>query len=99
MDLKGQWLKCRAFARPHAGIWITDTVGGVHEGGMSGSPIIRGDGAVVGVLSTSSGSAETTSHKRGGPQPRLNCALPGGLIRRARFLQIRSPIPELSEPS
>jgi hypothetical protein len=48
--------------------------------GMSGSPIVDGDGAVVGVLVVVNGDPERVVHDGGGPQPGLVYNLP------ARFL-------------
>lgn len=57
-------------------IAITDAAQAI-EGGMFGSPILTGDGA-VGVVCN---SGSHTRHKGGGPQPVLAGNLPGWMLR------------------
>jgi hypothetical protein len=80
-DLEGRWITGRATAEPPLGsIWLSDVVGGI-KGGMSGSPIILGNGTAVGVVSTSHGIVgDPKLHTRGGPEPRLKRNLPGPLL-------------------
>jgi hypothetical protein len=74
----GIWLPCK-FGHAGRGVWIKDekakgascfdTDSGIVKGGMSGSPILDIDGAVVGVISTGEWS-----------NPRFPANLPGWLL-------------------
>jgi hypothetical protein len=80
-SLAGVWFKCKV-SHHGGGLFVSEASQGI-EGGMSGSPILRDDGAVIGVISTSS-SQHGEIHTSGGPNPRLTHHLPGCLLRRER---------------
>jgi hypothetical protein len=57
---------------------VSDATQGI-VGGMSGSPILDGDGAAIGVVSTGSGGIDEL-HTEGGPNPYLTYHLRGWLL-------------------
>jgi len=79
LSLDGEWFDCKV-QHNDGPLWVTDATQGI-RGGMSGSPILADNGAVIGVVSVSSGIGEV--HTKGGPNPRLAFNLP------ARFLPTR----------
>ena len=70
--LDGHWLQCSARTQRGADLVFTEAT--ETAGGMSGSPIVRGDGAAVGMITNSVGVS----------QPRLTQALPGWLLADVR---------------
>ena len=74
LSLAGRWQPCTVNYTQNFALWTK----GKHkiEGGMSGSPIVTGNGFALGVLSCSGGLAETD----GGPHARLGSHLPGWLL-------------------
>ncbi len=75
----GSWMKCEV-KHFGGGLWVSGCTRAI-VGGMSGSPILRPDGAVVGVISCSSGQ-DGEIYTEGGPNPYLLQDLPGRLMRR-----------------
>jgi hypothetical protein len=78
LSLAGVWLECKV-SHYGGGLFVSEASQGI-EGGMSGSPILRDDGAVIGVVSSSSGQ-HGEIQTSGGPNPRLTHHLPGWLLR------------------
>lgn len=81
LDLQGRWISgnVESWDGP---LWISETgLPGVVQGGMSGSPIVDGRGAAIGVVCAGVESASGAAAVAG-PNPRLADALPAGLLRR-----------------
>jgi hypothetical protein len=78
LSLANAWGKCTS-VQNDGPLWLSDAVDGIHAG-MSGSPVVRGDGRAIGVV-CASGGGEGTMHTQGGPNPRLEFDLPGWLLR------------------
>jgi hypothetical protein len=63
------WFGCKAHGK--RSVWITDATEGI-RGGMSGSPILGGDGKVISVVCLSGGTGEgIENYREGGPNPGL----------------------------
>jgi hypothetical protein len=73
LSLKGGWYRC-SLSLYDGGLWVSDASEAI-LGGMSGSPILNGDGVAIGVISCSSGK-DSDVHIEGGPNPRLIHHLP-----------------------
>ncbi len=58
---------------------VYDAKDGIHAG-MSGSPVLLGDGSAIGVVCVASG-ANPRLYTEGGPNPRLMTNLPGWCLR------------------
>jgi len=82
LSLPGAWCAC-IVSHYGGGLWITDASEGI-IGGMSGSPILNGDGAAIGVMSCTSGT-DGEVHVEGGPNPRLLFHLPIWLVDEMPF--------------
>ena len=78
LSLAGNWFSCN-MSHYDGGLWVTEASQGI-IGGMPGSPILADDGAVIGVVSCSSGS-NGDIHTAGGPNPCLAHHLPVWLWR------------------
>lgn len=78
LGLDGQWGECIVNHAGSGRLWLEDVVNGI-VGGMSGSPIVNDEGAAIGILGVSSGSADEL-HAKGGPQAGLRHNLPGWLL-------------------
>ena len=83
LGLDGRWGECIVQHPGGRWLWIKEAKLGI-VGGMSGSPIVNDKGSAVGVLGMSSGSADTTLHTEGGPEPRLTHCLPGWVLLESR---------------
>jgi hypothetical protein len=68
LSLPGAWCACTV-SHESGGLYIWNANEGI-TGGMSGSPILSGGGAAIGVISCSSGT-DSELHVTGGPNPRL----------------------------
>jgi hypothetical protein len=79
LSLLDFWFECSAVHSCGA-LWLRCDGGDRITVGMSGSPIVTGNGSVVGVLVAADGDAAKAVHDGGGPQPCLAHHLP------ARFL-------------
>jgi hypothetical protein len=77
LSLAGVWFRCKV-SHYGGGLWVTEASHGI-IGGMSGSPILNDDGAVIGVVSCS-GGLDGELHTEGGPNPRLTHHLPAWLL-------------------
>lgn len=86
LSLEGEWFRCLL---DYVGgpLWVSAATNGI-RGGMSGSPILREDGRVVGVVSVGAinGMAEEDdlddlACTEGGPNPRLSHNLPAWLVK------------------
>jgi hypothetical protein len=64
------WFRCTA--KGPGRIWVAKAAEPILCG-MSGSPILGGDGEVIGVCCASSGGVDLESHTEGGPNPGLTC--------------------------
>ena len=78
LSLDGQWIGCTA---KHCGgsIWLEAVRGGV-QSAMSGSPIVNGSGAAIGVVCLSERA----------PNPRLTHDLPAEILRKITKARVRS---------
>lgn len=72
LSLGGEWFHCIAHYHQDGALWTKDHAK-VIAGGMSGSPIVSGDGCAIGVISCSDGN-------NGGPHPQLGSHLAGWLL-------------------
>ena len=86
LRLNCEWVRCnvRHIGRPMSAnpLWIEDAAAPI-QAGMSGSPIIDGNGAAIGIVCTVClpGGPEGKSTSGGGdPNPRLQAQLPGWLV-------------------
>jgi trypsin-like peptidase len=77
LSLPGAWCAC-TISQEGGGLYISKSNAAI-IGGMSGSPILNGDGAAIGVISCSSGTDDEV-HTAGGPNPRLLYHLPIWLV-------------------
>jgi hypothetical protein len=60
-------------------LWLYDAKDGIHAG-MSGSPVLVGDGSAIGVVCVA-GGVDLSLYTEGGPNPRLVTNLPGWCLR------------------
>jgi hypothetical protein len=60
-------------------LWLYDAKDGIHAG-MSGSPVLLGDGSAIGVVCVA-GGVDPRLYTEGGPNPRLMTNLPGWCLR------------------
>jgi hypothetical protein len=81
LSLEGGWFPCTVQHNGGA-LWLFNAKEGI-VAGMSGSPIISDDGAAIGIVCVSGGTAGTGRHTSGGPNPRLAHHLPGWVLRSA----------------
>jgi trypsin-like peptidase len=77
LSLSNKWFACRVQHQVGGMLWIENAAEDI-VGGMSGSPIIAGDGTAIGIVCTSSGS---TASREGGPNPGLMGNLPGWFLQ------------------
>ena len=86
LSLEGEWFRCLL---DHVGgpLWVSEATNGI-RGGMSGSPILREDGRVVGVVSVGAinvmaeeDDLDDLGCTEGGPNPRLSHNLPAWLVK------------------
>ena len=82
LTLDNKWTSCAA--EDFGGRLSLENATDLIEGGMSGSPILNGDGAAIGVVCL--GGDEGF----GGSHPRLEHDLPGWLVRGSRFRRASS---------
>ncbi len=89
LTLNGQWTRCIAEHIVDGPLWLSEGAG--FAGGMSGSPILKEDGAAIGVFVCSSGHGPLPAkeHTEGGPNPRLVRNLPGWMLPPARGADLR----------
>jgi SpoIVB peptidase S55 len=80
LSLLDCWFACRAI-HSRGAFWLRSAADGIISG-MSGSPILAGDGSVIGVVTVVNGDPDKAVHSEGGPQPGLTYHLP------ARFLAV-----------
>lgn len=79
LSLDGEWTNCRVSRQPGGPIWISEAKN--IQGGMSGSPILAGDGTAIGLVSSGACfNADEVCHE-GGPQPVLVETLPAGIMK------------------
>jgi hypothetical protein len=83
LSLDGEWIRCQVWRLPIGPFWIRNAEAPI-RGGMSGSPIFRNDGSVIGVVCVSGGCGNLEEHREGGPNPRLAAHLPGWLVPKPR---------------
>jgi hypothetical protein len=78
LSLDKQWRQCMV---RHVGgpLWLYDAKDGIHAG-MSGSPVLLGDGSAIGVVCVA-GGVDPRRYTEGGPNPRLMTNLPGWCLR------------------
>jgi hypothetical protein len=76
-----RWASCIVISS-QSWLWISKAAEPI-EGGMSGSPILDGEGRAIGVLCASEGFGDG-QHAGGGPNPNLLESLPGWLLRQLR---------------
>lgn len=84
LSLEGEWFGCTVNCESSSPVYITHTAQPI-KGGMSGSPIILGDGTAIGVLCASmvtfkNGERVDLMDEIGSANPRLMRDLPGWLI-------------------
>jgi hypothetical protein len=74
LSLDKWWRQCmvRQVGGP---LWLYDAKDGINRG-MSGSPVLLGDGSAIGVV-CAAGGTDTGLYTEGGPNPRLMTNLPG----------------------
>jgi hypothetical protein len=77
LSLDKQWHQCmvRRAGRAGGSLWLYDAKDGIHAG-MSGSPVLLGDGTAIGLISVA-GGIDPRLYTEGGPNPRLMTNLPG----------------------
>ena len=81
LSLDGRWFGCSVERHPPDGpLWITNAEEPI-VGGMSGSPVLAPDGTAIGVVSISSGSGDSDTHREG-MSPAMMRDLPAWLCRR-----------------
>ena len=78
LSLDKHWRQCMV---RHVGgpLWLYDAKDGIHAG-MSGSPVLLGDGSAIGVVCVA-GGVDLRLYTEGGPNPRLMTNLPGWCLR------------------
>ena len=76
------WFRCAVTYHDDGHLWLKGSRD--IAPGMSGSPILSNNGAVIGVVSCS------TDGKDSGPNPRLGSHLPGWLLRTMTIKKVRS---------
>jgi hypothetical protein len=78
LSLDKHWRQCMV---RHVGgpLWLYDAKDGIHAG-MSGSPVLLGDGSAIGVVCVA-GGIDPRLYTEGGPNPRLMSNLPGWCLR------------------
>lgn len=79
LSLAGSWGRCLVRHHENGPLWIEDAADGIH-GGMSGSPILAGDGSAIGIVSVA-GAVGDNVPTGGGPNPSLMGNLPNWLVQ------------------
>ena len=79
LGLDGQWMECAASAHEYSGLWLSEAQRPIVPG-MSGSPILTGDGTAIGIITVASDGPMS------GPQARLPIHLPGWIAIEAARL-------------
>jgi len=57
LSLDRRWFECRMKRAPRGSLWLFDAAENI-VGGMSGSPILAGDGSAIGIVCTGSSNDE-----------------------------------------
>ena len=89
----GKPFRCRVRYRNDRGLFVNDAAVPI-RGDMSGSPILAGNGAVIGIVSIATMKAKHGALDKagieGGPNPRPDANLPAWLLRKMPMRAVRS---------
>lgn len=91
LGLNGKPFRCRVRYHNDRGLFIDNAADPI-RGGMSGSPILAGNGAVIGIVSIATMKAKdgVEDGNEGGPNARPDANLPAWLLRKMPMRAVRS---------